>query len=58
MLYSITYALMVAVIFDVVSLLTSTLSESVFPPLKTFMELLFWNVLQDGHRMSLNVGKV
>jgi hypothetical protein len=28
----------------------------VFPLLKTFMELLFWNALQDGRRMSLNVG--
>jgi hypothetical protein len=27
----------------------------VFPLLKTFMELLFWNTLQDGRRMSLNV---
>jgi hypothetical protein len=29
-----------------------------FPLLKTFMELLFWIVLQDGRRMSLNVGNV
>jgi hypothetical protein len=47
---------MVAVILEVVSLRTSTLRESVFPPLKTFLELFFWNILQDGRRMSLNVG--
>jgi hypothetical protein len=47
---------MVAVTFKVVSLRTNTLSESVFPLLKTFMELLFWNDLQDGRLMSLNVG--
>jgi hypothetical protein len=46
---------MVAVTFEVVSLRTNTLSESVFPLLKTFLELLFWNALQDDHRMSLNV---
>jgi hypothetical protein len=46
---------MVAVTFEVVSLRTNTLSESVFPLLKTFLELLFWNALQDGHRTSLNV---
>jgi hypothetical protein len=28
----------------------------VFALLKTFLELLFWNALQDGRRMSLNVG--
>jgi hypothetical protein len=49
---------MVAVTFEVVSLRTNTLSEPVFPLLKTFMELLFWNALQDGHHMSLNVDKV
>jgi hypothetical protein len=49
---------MVAVTFEVVSLCTNTLSESVFPLLKTFLELLFWNALQDGRRMSLNVGIV
>jgi hypothetical protein len=49
---------MVAVIFEVVSLRTGTLSESVFALLKTFLELLFWNALQDGHRMALNVGSV
>jgi hypothetical protein len=49
---------MVAVTFEVVSLRSSTLSESVFPLLKTFLELLFWNTLQDGRRMSLNVGCV
>jgi hypothetical protein len=47
---------MVAATFEVVSLRTNTLSESVFPLLKTFLELLFWNALQDGRRMSLNVG--
>jgi hypothetical protein len=47
---------MVAVTFEVVSLRTNTLSESVFPLLKTFLELLFWNALQDGRRMSLTVG--
>jgi hypothetical protein len=46
---------MVAVTFEVVSLCTSTLSESVFPLLKTFLELLFWNALQGGCYMSLNV---
>jgi hypothetical protein len=35
---------------------TNTLSELVFPLLKTFLELLFWNALQDGRRMSLKVG--
>jgi hypothetical protein len=49
---------MVAVTFEVVFLRTNTLSESVFALLKTFLELLFWNGLQDGHRMSLNVGSV
>jgi hypothetical protein len=49
---------MIAVTFEVVSLRTSTLSESVFPLLKTFLELLFWNALQDGRRMSLNVSNV
>jgi hypothetical protein len=39
---------MVAVTFEVVSLRTNTLSESVFALLKTFLELLFWNALQDG----------
>jgi hypothetical protein len=46
---------MITVTFEVVSLRTNTLSESVFPLLKTFPELLFWNALQDGRRMSLNV---
>jgi hypothetical protein len=55
-MYLITYTLMVAVTFEVVSLRTNALSESVFPPLKTFLELLFWNALQDGRRLSLNVG--
>jgi hypothetical protein len=49
---------MVTVTFEVVSLRTNTLSESVFPLLKTFLELLFWNALQDGSRMSLSVGNV
>jgi hypothetical protein len=49
---------MVAVTFEVVSLRTNILSESVFALLKTFLELLFWNALQDGRRMSLNVGSV
>jgi hypothetical protein len=49
---------MVGVTFEVVSLRTSTLSESVFALLKTFLELLFWNALQDGRCMSLNVGNV
>jgi hypothetical protein len=44
---------MVAVTFEVVSLHTSSLSESVFPLL-----LLFWNALQDGRRVSLNVGNI
>jgi hypothetical protein len=47
---------MLAVTFKVVSLRNNTLSEMVFPLLKTFLELLFWNALQDGRRMSLNVG--
>jgi hypothetical protein len=41
---------MVAVTFEVVSLRTNTLSESVFSQLKTFLELFFWNALQDGRR--------
>jgi hypothetical protein len=49
---------MVAVTFEVVSLRTNTLSESVIPLLKTFLELLFWNAVHDGRRMSVNVGKV
>jgi hypothetical protein len=49
---------MVAVTLQVDSLHTKTLSESVFALLKTFLELLFWNALQDGHRMSLNIGNV
>jgi hypothetical protein len=39
---------MTAVTFEVVSLRTNTLSESVFAQLKTFLEILFWNALQDG----------
>jgi hypothetical protein len=49
---------MVAVTFEVASLRTNTLSESVFALPKTFLELLFWNALQDGRRMSLNVDNV
>jgi hypothetical protein len=49
---------MIAVTFQVVSLRTNTLCESVFPLLKTFLELFSWNVLQDGRRMSLNAGNV
>jgi hypothetical protein len=49
---------MVAVTFEVVPLRTNTLSESVFPLLKTFLELFFWVALQDGRRMSLNVDNV
>jgi hypothetical protein len=43
---------MVGVTFEAVSFCTSTLRESVFVLLKTFLELLFWNALQDGRRMS------
>jgi hypothetical protein len=57
-MYLITYTPMVAVTFEVVSLRTNTVSESVFALLKIFLELLFWNALQDGRRMSLNVGNV
>jgi hypothetical protein len=46
---------MVAVTFEVVSLRTDTVSKSLFALLKTFLEL-FWNALQHGRRMSLNVG--
>jgi hypothetical protein len=49
---------MVAVTFEEVTLRTSELSELVFPRLKTSLELLFWNVLLDSRRMSLNVGDV
>jgi hypothetical protein len=49
---------MVPVNLEAVSLRTNTLSESVFALLKTFLELLFWNTLQDGRRISLNVGNV
>jgi hypothetical protein len=49
---------MVAVTFEVVSLRTSTLRESMFALLKKILELLFWNALQDGRRMSLNIGSV
>jgi hypothetical protein len=49
---------MVTVTFEVVSLRTNTLRESVFAQLKTFLELIFWNALQDGRLMSLNVGSV
>jgi hypothetical protein len=49
---------MVAVTFEVVSLRSNTLSELVFPLFKTFLELLFLNALQDGRRMSLDVGSV
>jgi hypothetical protein len=48
---------MVTLIFKVVFLRTNTLSELVFALLKTFLELLFWNALQDGRRMS-HVGNV
>jgi hypothetical protein len=41
---------MVAVTFKAVSLRTNTLSESMFALLKTFLELIFWNALQDGRR--------
>jgi hypothetical protein len=54
----ITCKVMVAVTFEVISLRTSTFSESVFALLNTFLELLFYNVLQDGRRISLNVGNV
>jgi hypothetical protein len=47
---------MVAVTFEADSLRINTLSESVLLLLKTFLKLLFWKDLQDGHRMSLNVG--
>jgi hypothetical protein len=47
-----------AVTFEVVSLRTNTLRESVFPLLKTFLELLFWNSLQHSRRMYLKVGNV
>jgi hypothetical protein len=47
---------MVALTFKVVTLCTNTLSELVFPLLETFLELLFWNALQHGRRMSSNVG--
>jgi hypothetical protein len=49
---------MVAVTFEVVSLGTNTLSESMFAQHKTFLELLFWTAVQDGRCMSLNVGIV
>jgi hypothetical protein len=49
---------MVAVTFEVVTLCTNALSESVFPLLKTLLEPLYWNALQNGHSMSLNVGSV
>jgi hypothetical protein len=49
---------MVAVTFEAVSLRTNTLSESLFALLKTFLELIFWNALQDGRRVSLNVGNI
>jgi hypothetical protein len=49
---------MVAVTFEAVSLRTNTCTESVFALLKTFVELLFWNALQGGRRMALNVGNV
>jgi hypothetical protein len=42
---------MVAVTFEVVSLLTNLLSELVFAQLKTFLKLLFWNALQELCRM-------
>jgi hypothetical protein len=49
---------MVAATFEVVSLCTSAFSEPLFLLLKTYLELLFWNALQDGHHMSLNVGSI
>jgi hypothetical protein len=49
--------LKVAVTFEVVFLRTNTRSESVFSLLKTFLELLFWNALQDGCRMSVGSSK-
>jgi hypothetical protein len=49
---------MIVVNFEAVSLHTNTFSESVFAQLKTFLELLFLNALQDGRRMALNVGNV
>jgi hypothetical protein len=54
----ITCSLMVAVTFGVVFLRTNTLSESMFPLLKTFMELIFRNAAQDGRRTSLNIGNI
>jgi hypothetical protein len=56
--YLITYTLMVAATFEVVSLRTNKLSELEFPLLKTILERLFRNALQDGRRMSLNVGNI
>jgi hypothetical protein len=48
----------VAFTFEVVSLRTNTLRKSVLPLLKTFLELFFWNALDDGRHMSLNVGNI
>jgi hypothetical protein len=49
---------MVAVAYEVVSLRTNTLREPVFALLKIFLELVFWNALQDGRRVSLNFGNI
>lgn len=49
---------MVAVTLEIDSLRINTLRELVFPLLKTFMQPHFWDALQDGRHMSLNVGKV
>jgi hypothetical protein len=49
---------MVSFTFEVLSVRTNTPGESMFAQLKTFLELLFWNALQDGRRMSLNVCSV
>lgn len=54
-LYLITYTLTVAVTSEVVSSHTNTLGESMFPMIKTFLKLLFWYALHDGHHMSMNV---
>lgn len=49
-IYVVAYTLMVAVIFEAVSLCTYIFTE--------FCQKYFWNALQNNRRVSLNVGSV
>ena len=50
--------LIVPIAFKVLSWRSKMLCESVFPPFKTLLESLFWNILQDGHNIFFNAENV